>query len=153
MNARGIPPARGRKMLTPPRWLTPPRLDLTPPADWLPPWLDLTPPGWTWPPPAAGPDPPWQPDLTPPPQQLDLTPPPAAGPDPSLRQLDLTPPPGWTEPPPPQVLTKWKHYLPHPSDAGGKYVLVKLNSYLCKISLLCKLTDFSVSSWVTKKTS
>ena len=90
VNARGIPPARGRKMLTPP-------------------WLDLTPPGWTDPPPAgpdpprldwpplAGPDPPptwtWPPWLDWPPPRLDLTPP--AGPD----------PPGWTDPPPQLDLT------------------------------------------------
>ena len=63
VNARGIPPARGRKMLTPlppPAGPDPPPppLDLTPPVK-----LDLTPPppaGWTWhpPPPSAGPDPP-----------------------------------------------------------------------------------------------
>ena len=43
VNARGIPPARGRKMLTPP----PPRLDWPPPGSWT--WPP--PPGWTWPPP------------------------------------------------------------------------------------------------------
>ena len=115
---------------------------------WTPPWLDLTPPGWTWPPPgldltppaSAGPDPPLL-DLTPPLGWLTvtLTPPP-----PPHRLTDLIPPPtGWTWPPPvswltwpppagltwpppldsdltpPQVWTDWKHYLPHPSDAGG----------------------------------
>ena len=62
VNARGIPPARGRKMLTPPPpagWTWPPphrRLDLTPPPvsslTWPPPcWLDLTPPAGPVPPP------------------------------------------------------------------------------------------------------
>ena len=115
MNARGIPPARGRKMLTPP-WLTPPLPagpDPPPAADWPDPpltdppcRLDLTPPGsWlTWPPPLpAGPDPPpgswptWPPprlDLTPPPRLTDLTPPLADWPDPPPHRLtDLTPPP------------------------------------------------------------
>ena len=121
VNARGIPPATGRKMLTtPPGWtwpppppprldwpltLTPPRLDLTPPRlDWP---LTLTPPQLDWPliltPPAGlifDPDPP------PPPAGLTFDP------DPPPPRLDLTPPP-------PQVWTDWKHYLPHPSDAGG----------------------------------
>ena len=86
-------------------------------------WLTL-PPGWppqltepptlaglTWPPSPAG--------LTHPPAWTDLTPP--AG-------LTWPPPPGLTSSPPswtdltlpPQVWTKWKHYLPHPSDAGSK---------------------------------
>ena len=113
VNARGIPPARGRKMLTPPPAAGPdpphPRqLDLTPPATEPDPprQLDLTPPpaagpdpppgSWTWPPPAAGPDPPpWSWTWPPPPRQLDLTPPPV------------------------DKLTKWNYYLPHPSDAGG----------------------------------
>ena len=93
VNTRGIPPARGRKMLTPPptSWtdLTPPGwTDLTsPPAG----WTDLTPPGWT--------------DLTPPPRWLDLTPP-AGWTWPPPPRLDLTPPPGvdWQ--------TKWNYYLP-----------------------------------------
>ena len=59
-----------------------------------PPPLDLMPPP---PHPPAGPD----------------TPPPPAGPDPPPPSAD------WPDPPP-QVWTKWKHYLPHPSDAGGK---------------------------------
>ena len=63
VNARGIPSARGRKMLTPPPLTDPPSWTWPPPG-----WLDLTPP-----PPPAGPDPPRR--LT------DLTPPPA-GPDP-----------------------------------------------------------------------
>ena len=112
VNARGIPPARGRKMLTPPpAGPDPPpphQLDLTPPG-----WLDLTPPpaswtwlppptSWTWPPPPpAGPDPPLP---------AGPDPPPPAGPDPPPHQLDLTPPtrsagpappPSWTWPPPP----------------------------------------------------
>ena len=92
------------------------------------------------PPPPAGPDPPpplahW-PD--PPPRQLDLTRPPPIG------SLTWPPPASWTWPPlgsltwpppppgrldltPPQVWTKWKHYLPHPSDAGGK----KHNVFFC----------------------
>ena len=66
MNARGIPPARGCKMLTPPAdWPPPHQLDLTPPPvgslTWPPPA------GWTWPPRRLT-------DLTPP--RLDLTPPP-----------------------------------------------------------------------------
>ena len=61
-------------------------------------------------------DPPPLPAGWPPPPPAGLTPrldwPPPAG---------LTPPPpGWTDPSPPQVWTDWKHYLPHPSDAGGK---------------------------------
>ena len=133
VNARGIPPARGRKMLTPPRH-----------------WLDLTPPGWPWPPPPAGPDPPGWIDLwpdpppswidlwpeTPPnwidlwpwPPRLDLTPP---TPTPSTGLIDLWPwplgldltPPGWidlwpwppcldwpltlTPPPPPSLIDLW----------------------------------------------
>ena len=117
VNARGIPPARGRKMLTPP----PCQLDLTPPPRWLdltltplpPGWtwpprrLDLTPPtswtwppptSWTWPPPSAGPDPP---------HRLDLTPPPPAGPDPPPPPAGPDPPPqsAGPDPPPPQVWT------------------------------------------------
>ena len=68
VNARGIPPARGRKMLTPPRQLDltppppcqldltpPPKLDLTPPppVGWLT-WPSPPPAGWTWPPPPCG---------------------------------------------------------------------------------------------------
>ena len=92
VNARGIPPARGRKMLTPPLagpdppWPAgpdPPPLagpdpppagltfDLKPPPGWTwhpPSWIDLwpDPPSWTWPPRLDWP-------LTWPP--LDLTPP------------------------------------------------------------------------------
>ena len=46
--------------------------------------------------------------LTPPPPSLDW---PLTWPPPP-------PPPTWIDPP--QVWTDWKHYLPHPSDAGGK---------------------------------
>ena len=105
--------------------------------------LDLTPP------PAAGPDPPtpgswtWP---TPPPQTWP-TPPPMADPplpptdpplplaDPPLPPADRPLPPGWPTPPPPWLthplpppvdkLTKWNYYLPHPSDAGGKYYPTK----------------------------
>ena len=116
-------PQEGARCWPPPLTDPPPRLDLTPPVSlltWPPPPVGSL----TWPPPAAGPDPP---------QQLDLTPPSAAGPDPPgswtwppLAGLTPSPPGSWTWPPlagltPPQVWTKWKHYLPHPSDAGGKY--------------------------------
>ena len=137
VNARGIPPARGRKMLTPPAGPDPsPRLDLTPPG-WIdlwpdpPSWIDLCPPGWIdlWPDPPAGlltfdPDPPagltFDPDTPPAGLTFDLPP---AG-----LTFDLIPPAGLTFAPPagltfdltpPQVWTDWKHYLPHPSDAGG----------------------------------
>ena len=88
VNARGIPPARECKMLTPPpipsrTWPPPP-----PQLDWL----------LTWHPTPAG--------LT-----FDLTPPIPSG--------------TWPPSPPPQVWTDWKHYLPHPSDAGGKYESLK----------------------------
>ena len=90
-------------------------------ADPPPQQLDLTPSpsGWTWPSPrqldliplAAGPDPPRQLDLTPPASWTWLPPvswtwpPPSAGPDPPCGQTDRH---------------VSKHYLPHPSDAGGK---------------------------------
>ena len=79
VNARGIPPARGRKMLTPPRWLTPPIARLT----WLPPtgWTWPSPPSADWPDtPPAGPDPPHVSWLTwPPPPVSWLTWPPPCG--------------------------------------------------------------------------
>ena len=88
VNARGIPPARGHKMLTPlppltdpPCWLdwpTPPWLDLTPPGSWT--WSPLPPGSWTWPPH---------------PRQLDLTP------SPLPAGLTWPPPAGLTWPPPP----------------------------------------------------
>ena len=99
MNARGIPPARGCKMLTP--HPTPHRLDLTPPPagpDPPPCWLDLTPPPPAGPdPPLAGPDPPLP-----------------AGPDPPPACWTWPPPISWTWPPPPGVdwQTKWNYYLP-----------------------------------------
>ena len=61
VNARGIPPARGRKMLTTP----------TPPAGWTDP-----PPAVPAPPPPAVPDPPPAAGPDPPPGWTDLTPPP-----------------------------------------------------------------------------
>ena len=141
-NARGIPPARERKMLTPPAgWTWPPPASWTwpPPSwTWTPPLagltFDLTPPaGWTWPPP---------------PHWIDLWPePPLAGltfwPDPPP-----PPPPGWIdlwpEPTPPQVWTDWKHYLPHPSDAGGKKIKNKRTSHPYSSLFLidhCRLVD------------
>ena len=120
MNARGIPPTRGRKMLTPPADL-PPLLagpdpppgrltDLTPPqsADWPDPSPDLT-----WPPPC------WL-DLTPPPHRLDLTPPsPSADwPDPPSPHLT------WPPPPPPCGQTNKVKLLPsrRTTYAGGNNI-------------------------------
>ena len=113
VNARGIPPARGRKMLTPPGWTDPPPSWTWPPRlDWPLTWpthpplarltFDLTPPH------PAGPDTPrldWP--LTWPPQ-LDLTPPMAG------LTFDLTPPAGPDPPPPPRLdwpLTWPPHWL------------------------------------------
>ena len=131
VNARGIPPERGRKMLTPPprlagpdpppqsaHWPDPPPgwLDLTPPPvgslTWPPPIGSLTwpPPGWTWPPPVGS--------LTWPP------PPGSAGPD---------PPPGWTWPPPGvDRQTKWNYYLP---------VVLRTRAVNIVFHFQCKLQD------------
>ena len=87
-------------------------------ADPLPP--DPLPPSWT--------------DLTPPPQ-LDWPDPP---------QLDWPSPPlclDWPDSPPAgltplQVWTDWKHYLPHPSDVGGKKVHFHKQEQLCNTSKL-----------------
>ena len=97
VNARGIPPAWGRKMLTPSP--TPP-LDLTSPPAGPDPPLCWTWPGWIdfWP------DPSWI-DLWPdPPSWVDLWP--------------WPPPAGWTWPPPPGV-DKVKA-LPSPSFGCGR---------------------------------
>ena len=76
VNARGIPPARGRKMLTPPR------LDLTPPL-------------------SAGPDSPLPPSAGPdhPPPSAGPDPPPSVGPDPPLVSWTWPPPPAGSTPP------------------------------------------------------
>ena len=118
VNARGIPPARGRKMLIPPH-----RLDLTPPIGWL-----------TWPPPSADwPDPPPPADWPdrPPHWLTDLTPPLLAGPDPPISWLTWPPPSvGWLTWPPPRLtppprcgLTNKVKLLPsrRTTYAGGKY--------------------------------
>ena len=135
VNARGIPPARGRKILTPPpAGPDPPLAGPDPPGQ-----LDLTPPpagpdppaSWTWPPP-AGPDPP-QP-AGPDPPLAGPDPPQPAGPDPPgwtwsppaswtwpPRPAGPDPlPPGWTWPPPPRCDQTENITFPHPSDAGGK---------------------------------
>ena len=118
---------------------------------------DPPPAGPDPPPPPAGltfdPDPPGWIDLWPWHPLLDLTLPLPTPPHPPTPLLDwpltLTPPPaGWTWPPP-QVWTKWKHYLPHPSDAGGNNWWLHYNRFRRKIldciwELLCFSFFFSV---------